>query len=138
MIFKHTIICNNINNLIKKISDNNFISDFNYYLHNKYIIGISISSSNYFFIRIWKSRVFYNKIITNFDVNKNMFCCFDFIVYEKIIKIIYFYINEKNKHYNKVKKILMDYIENISNNHIIIHDYNKNKLSYIHKEFYLY
>jgi hypothetical protein len=136
MKFRNIIICNNINKLKNNFKNNylikNFKSNLNFYLHNKYIIGESILSNNCFFIRIWKSRAFYNKLFTKFDINDNMYCCFDYMICDDYIKILYIYI-KNNDNYDSIMECIINYIDNIAiinNIKNIVYDFNKYKLNY--------
>lgn len=142
MKFRNIIICNNINNVIKNFKNNyaikNFRSNLNLYLHKKYIIGESVLSNNCFFIRIWKSRTFYDKLFTKFDINNNIYCCIDYIINDGYIKILYIYIID-NDYHDSLMECIIKYIENIAiinNINNIVYDFNKYKLNYNNKLIY--
>ena len=123
MVFNNIYIFNNFSTLTNSLNNYNMKSDLNIFLNDKYIIGECIIDDKYKFIRIWKSKAFFNYYFNEMDIIDNLICCLDYKIDNDNIKIEYLSISDNfdkyDDYFNKKKYILNDYESNELKNSLI-------------------
>lgn len=123
MNFTKTYIYNNFKSLLNSLNNVELNNESNIFIYDKYVVGIKNDTYNYNYIRIWKSKAFFNYYFYDMKPFYNLICCFNYIINDDHIKIEYLSINNilynkdliiNDEDSTKLKISLMKYIEKIA------------------------